>query len=382
LANQQYHGIAMRIRIITDDFTSALDGTACFAERGWETAVLVRPDSTATAAVVSFDTDSREYPPALNHDAVATAARAWRDADVLVLQFDSTLRGRVARDCLTALAASGRRKLLVAPAFPSAGRTVEEGAVRVDGVPVHETAFRHDPVLPVRESRIPALFRAHQIEMKVARDAAHARALLEVDDAVVVDARTEADLDAIVTTFARQPDLLLAGSTGLLRGLARVLSRAGGAPDVRAGCSDYAVAPALSAGRPWLVVGSLNPRSRRQLAVARAQCAIDVLATEEARSPISSVPQAVLRDVVTHAVNAISSGACDGLVVTGGETARRIIDALPVVSLRVCREIMPGVPLAEVRTAKGRFPLITKAGGFGDDAALVACIHTLTGAKP
>ena len=237
----------MRIRIITDDFTSALDGTACFAEHGWETAVLVRPDSTATAAVVSFDTDSREYPPALNHDAVATAARAWRDADVLVLQFDSTLRGRVARDCLTALAASGRRKLLVAPAFPSAGRTVEEGAVRVDGVPVHETAFRHDPVLPVRESRIPALFRAHQIEMKVARDAAHAR---------------------------------------------------------------------------------------------------------------------------------------DALVVTGGETARRIIDALPVVSLRVCREIMPGVPLAEVRTAKGRFPLITKAGGFGDDAALVACIHTLTGAKP
>ena len=371
----------MRIRIITDDFTSALDGTACFAERGWETAVLVRPDSAATAAVVSFDTDSREYPPALDHDAVATAARTWRDADVLVLQFDSTLRGRVARDCLTALAASGRRKLLVAPAFPSAGRTVEEGCVRVDGVPVHETAFRHDPVLPVRESSLPALFRAHRIEMKVARDAAHARALLEVNDAVVVDARTEADLDAIVTTFARQPDLLLAGSTGLLRGLARVLSRAGGAPDGE-GRPDDAVASALSAARPWLVVGSLNPRSRRQLAVARAQCAIDVLATEEARSPISSVPQAALRDVVTHAVNAIRSGACDGLVVTGGETARRIIDALPMVSLRVCREIMPGVPLAEVRTAKGPFPMITKAGGFGDDDALVTCIHTLTGTEP
>ncbi|MPW22773.1 hypothetical protein GCT13_39740 [Paraburkholderia sp. CNPSo 3157] len=372
----------MRIRIITDDFTSALDGTACFAERGWETAVLVRPDSTATGAVVSFDTASREYPPALDHDAVATAARAWRDADVLVLQFDSTLRGRVARDCVTALASSGRRKLLVAPAFPSAGRTVEEGCVRVDGVPVHETAFRHDPALPVCESSIPALFRPHRIEMKVARDAAHARALLNVDDAVVVDARTEADLDSIVTTFARQPDLLLAGSTGLLRGLARGLPGARGAADVRDRRPDDAVASALSAGRPWLVVGSLNPRSRRQLAVAQAQCRIDVLATEEARSPISGVPQAALREVVTHAVNAVNSGACGGLVVTGGETARRIIDALPAVSLRVCREIMPGVPLAEVQTAKGRFPLITKAGGFGDDDALVTCIRTLTGAKP
>jgi len=226
----------MRIRIITDDFTSALDGAACFAERGWETAVLIRPDGAATVDVVSLDTDSREYAPTFGHDAVANAAQAWRDADVLILQFDSTLRGRVARDCLTALAASGRRKLLIVPAFPSAGRTVEEGRVRVDGVPVHETAFGCDPTLPVRESSVPALFRAHRIEVKVARDAAQARALLDVHDVVVVDARTEAELDVIAATFTGERGLLLAGSTGLLRSLARVLSRPQRTPDDRGGC--------------------------------------------------------------------------------------------------------------------------------------------------
>lgn len=375
----------MRIRIITDDFTSALDGTACFAERGWETAVLVRPDSAdaaETADIASLDTDSREHASTLEHDALANAARAWRDADVLAVQFDSTLRGRVARDCVTALAASGRRKLVIAPAFPSAGRTVEQGCVRVDGVPVHETAFGRDPTLPVRESSVPALFDAHRIEVEVARDAAQARALLDMHDVVVVDAQTEAQLDVIAATFAGERDVLLAGSTGLLRALARVLPRPQGAPEGggRGGGGDHAAASLIAARRPWLVVGSLNPRSRRQLAVARAQCRINVLATEETRLPAGAGTQTALGDLVPRVTTALRGGACDGLVVTGGETARRIIDALPAVSLRVCREIMPGVPLAEVKTATGTFSMITKAGGFGEDDALVTCINVLIGA--
>jgi uncharacterized protein YgbK (DUF1537 family) len=372
----------MRIRIITDDFTSALDGTASFAARGWETAVLIRPDSTHPAAVASLDTNSRESPLPLDHDVIANAATSWRDADVLAVQFDSTLRGRVARDCLAALGASGRRKLLIAPAFPSAGRTVEGGRVYVDGVPVNETAFGRDPTLPVRESSVPALFRAHGMGVNVARDAVHARTLLLAHDAVVVDARTEAELDAIATFFAGERDLLLAGSTGLLRALARVLPCPQAVPDDP--CADHPPASALipHARRPWLVVGSANPRSRRQLAVAQTQGGIDVLATDDTRLPTTAAQQAALRDLVLRVVDAVNSGTCDALVVTGGETARRIIDALPAVSLRVSREVMPGVPLAMVRTATGAFPMITKAGGFGDDDALITCYHLLIGTKP
>ena len=365
----------MRIRIITDDLTSALDGTACFAERGWDTAALIRPDSACTAEVASLDTDSREAPLAPGRDAAAKAAEAWRDADVLTLQFDSTLRGCVAHDCATALAASGQRKLLIAPAFPSAGRTTEAGRVLVNGVPVHESAFGRDPTLPVHESSIPALFRAHGIEVKVAHDVADACALLDAHEAVVVDARTEADLDELVDDLATRDDLLWAGSTGLLRALARRLP-------VPSGARNSLLPPLPVARRPWLVVGSLHPRSRRQLDVARAQCRVNVLATSESRLSSDALPQAALRDLILQTVNVIRSGACDGLVATGGETARRILDALPAVSLRVCREIMPGVPLAELRTAAGTFPMITKAGGFGDDEALTTCIGALTGAKP
>jgi hypothetical protein len=75
LTDQRYDGIAMRIRIITDDFTSALDGTACFAERGCHTTVLIRPDSTTHAEVVSLDTDSHDYPRTLGQDTVGRYPR-------------------------------------------------------------------------------------------------------------------------------------------------------------------------------------------------------------------------------------------------------------------------------------------------------------------
>ena len=103
-----------------------------------------------TSEVVSLDADTRENAIARASNIVAEAAGAWKHAEILVIQFDSTLRGRVAEDCMTTLAGSGRRKMLVVPAFPSAGRTTRNGQVLVDGIPVHQTDFGRDPVLASR----------------------------------------------------------------------------------------------------------------------------------------------------------------------------------------------------------------------------------------
>jgi D-threonate/D-erythronate kinase len=361
----------MRIRIITDDFTSALDGTACFAQAGFTTAVFFEASEMHAADVVSIDTGARESHVAREAGVAAIAANAWRDADILVQQVDSTLRGHVAQDCLLTLGASQRRKLLIAPAFPFAGRTTEDGVVLVDGVPVHQTTFQNDPTHPVRQSSVPALFAEHDVRVGVARNAAEARSMLDSHDAVVVDARTEADLDVLVLAFAAERHVLWAGSTGLLRAMARVL-----APPTKDRMPASRESHAVSK-KPWLVVGSLNPRSRQQLDFACSRRNVNVLTTSATRTS----PKAVLRDIAVQAVNLLRTGVCDGLVVTGGETARQIVDALPAISLSVCREVMPGIPLAMVRTATGEFPMITKAGGFGDDQALLACLDALSGAE-
>ena len=56
-----------------------------------------------------------------------------------------------------------------------------------------------------------------------------------------------------------------------------------------------------------------------------------------------------------------------GLILTGGETARAVLDAFGVQSLEVIGEAEPGVPLS---ITDAGLPVITKAGAFGDTETL------------
>jgi uncharacterized protein YgbK (DUF1537 family) len=70
--------------------------------------------------------------------------------------------------------------------------------VLVDGVPVHETSFASDPLNPVRNSSLPALFALNGQALTCVHDAVEAEAQLAIHDAVVVDAATETDLHDLV----------------------------------------------------------------------------------------------------------------------------------------------------------------------------------------
>ena len=352
-----------QIRVITDDFTSATDALPAFAQRGWRTRVVLGEGLSAPQLpeVWSTDTDSRALDGASSGRRVAAWAQQWRDADILVKQFDSTLRGPVACEVIAAWRASGRRKLLVAPAFPAAGRTTVNGEVRVDGVRVAETAFSRDPQAPVRVSSLPDLFAAAGQQLHVARDAAEALGLLDRVDAVVVDASTEADLQKLVLAASQPRDILWAGSTGLLRALALALPE-----------RQQAVPAWKAAQRPGIVVGSFNPRSRAQLRHAEARGAL-AWATPDERG----ASDALTTELVERVCDAVLTGRCDGLAVTGGESARRIARHLQAFDIAVLREVAPGVPLCLMRTPEGEFPLVTKAGGFGDDDVFQRCLQSL-----
>ena len=359
----------MKLRIISDDFTSATDGLSGFAQQSWPTAVAFLADQFQSTGIVSTDTDSRTWPAHAAAQAVATWAAAWQGADILVKQFDSTLRGPVAQEVQAAWAASGKAKLLVIPAFPAAGRTTVNADVLVNGVPVAQTTFAQDPLNPVHESNILKLFAQAGIALSHAKNANEAIWALESNQAVAMDASSEEELQSIVQMAWARTDIFWAGSTGLMRAFSQAL------PSLSKPA--YAHARAFKpAQRPAIVVGSHNPQSRIQLQHAQSVMR-DVQIFSTPAEPCE--PVLATQQLVEHVVQAIQAGACDGLVVTGGETAKHIARALQASGIQVLREVQPGIPLCVLQTPFGDFPLITKAGGFGDANIFVECVSTLRG---
>src|SRR5215216_6888123 len=153
-------GGSMRVAIIADDLTGAADTGVQLARAGYRTAVVFRDSPMPPAEdldAVALDTDSRAMPAGFAAKRVLEAGHAVRHARIVYKKLDSTLRGPIAAELTAALEATGRHRVVVAPAFPSAGRTTVDGVQMVRGVPVHETEAKNDPRTPVREGHVPTL---------------------------------------------------------------------------------------------------------------------------------------------------------------------------------------------------------------------------------
>jgi len=390
----------MEVAVIADDLTGAADTGMQFARAGYRTAVAFRGArmSFGDLDAVALDTDSRTMPPGPAAERVSEAVSAMRNARILYKKMDSTLRGNVAAELAAALEASGRERAIVAPAFPDAGRTTTGGVQLVHGVPVHQTAMRDDPKTPVTEGHVPALlsgsFSVGVLGVEDLRDSGPVRRALFESRCVVADARSNANLEALVRAVPDPSEVLWAGSAGLALALSRRY------PGPRAGEKPAALAPARKA---LVVVGSLSEASREQLrrlverhgavaapvagragvegavAVARAaltrgRCAI-LHSPEKRRSPGGGPVVALLAEA---AASLSGEGLFDALVMTGGSTAVAVARRLGASGMRLDGEVEAGVPLGTL-ICPSPYRVVTKAGGFGNPDTLVKAVETLAG---
>lgn len=74
-------------------------------------------------------------------------------------RIDSTLRGNLGSETDAMLDRLGPEWVAVAaPCYPASGRTVKNGCLLVDGVPLHQTDIARDPKAPVDTAEVAALF--------------------------------------------------------------------------------------------------------------------------------------------------------------------------------------------------------------------------------
>jgi len=456
-------GSQARILVIADDLTGAAETAALLTLRTTRIPVaraqllLTLPaeggldwptGAGEDAAVLVVDLDTR-------HDPAQTAAAAVRTAlgvvaslppDLIFVKVDSLLRGSVAA-VVAALAhpltaedpaisaaastepATAPATVVIAPSLPAMSRTVRNGILHIDGVPLAQTpAWALETASP--PPTVAAALAPHPVlplSLAAVRSGRLSEALSDAATeglAVACDAETDDDLDAIVHAAVALPSARLVGSGGLAAALGRVLTASArpagrkdgtdvrsaspaiagdtqpqstAAGDARANAQAYAAlvvvgtAEAVAAeqvrrlvdagatGVTLSVAGTLSGEARAadvERIVSGLRSGPTVVNFDAEEAPVPGAARDLVRrlaDVVDPAVRASSSSV--DLVLTGGETARRVLDAMGITRLTPVSELAYGA-IASL-TPAGRC-VVTRPGSFGGPESLVEIVRALS----
>lgn len=426
------------ILVQADDFSGAAEVGQCFSGYGLPARILLgraagQPaggQAGGGADVEVVDTHSRNLPAA----AAAAAARAVfsapgaASAEVLFKKTDSLWRGNVGAE-VAALTGLGLH-VVVAGALPRLGRTVIDGKAYAGGIPLDRTGLwaAETAQPPARLAEVlqqPAGQMLQHLDLAAIRSgrlSARLTGLLSGDHPVTVlaDGETEADLAAVVNALAGLGfaaggrKAVLAGTGGIAGHLAHSMGVARNAPAGAApsGADRTEAVPGAGAALPdgaarstLAVVGSASDAARRQLRTLEDGGFTTVrLRPEEFGHPAVRGPQArrirnllaagkpvavtvstdpmdpresgsIVRNLANLVFGALAGAAFrPDLILTGGETAREVLDVLGIRSLEPLAAVQPG---AVVSLADGGTLVGTKPGSFGDDHALAQLHHLI-----
>ncbi|PKF49472.1 hypothetical protein AT251_18565 [Enterovibrio nigricans] len=213
----------MKILIIADDLTSAADAALPFYEKGKQCEVVLNHHQRSTAEVVAIDTDSRNLTEQQAYEVTQQAASNAGEHKLVIKTIDSTLRGHIQAEIHAAFYASGKQHVVIAPAFPDAGRITKAGIQYVNSHPVAESSYGKDPVHPALTSSISELVPADLgISAVLPSDASSevVQQALNYHKALILDANSQSALDLLVSRFPNHENILWVGSPGLAQALA------------------------------------------------------------------------------------------------------------------------------------------------------------------
>jgi D-threonate/D-erythronate kinase len=350
----------MRVRLLADDLTGAIDSAVRFVPRAGPFPVVWDPAKAVGQDSVALDLGTREGSDAVAAARVAAAAPLLAGADVAYLKCDSLLRGHLAVELLACLRAGGFARAILAPAFPAQRRVTRNGRQYL------ATGGQEDRVGP----DVAAQLRALGCAVAQCRPGDPAPSGISIWDAA-----TEADLHRIVAGAAGMPGATLwCGSAGLAAALgggeteALTIVRR---PILALAGSDHPVtAGQLALTGDWhCPVGPDDAAAPARLAARLAQqggAAVSVI-----------LPPGHPRDDAAAQIAATFARLLDALpppatlFATGGETLRSVCEAVGATALTVRGEFAPGVPVSAL--VGGRWngvTVISKSGAFGEEALL------------
>ena len=405
----------MKMLIVADDLSGALDTAAAFSADNVHTLVSVETDirkcvqANPDVTVLAMDAQTRHLDPAEAYRIVFDIVKEARALGIpyIYIKTDSALRGNIGSELNAALCASGESQIYFVPAFPKHKRYTVGGIHYIDGIPVAQSVFGRDPFEPVSQSVVSDIIAAQTGKPATLSDAD------TIDTAangiIVYNVGSTQDMERVAAGLCAAGKVnLLAGCGGLAQAMLAHL-------DLPRQAAQSGV---LLSDKLLFVCGSVNPITAAQIALAekagfaRLNLPMDIkleTGNEELMDVFFEQWKAVdyangfviidtmdlhgqgetLRHALKHGMGlsqmreriALTLGKitkkildhdfCGALMITGGDTVLGLLDQLGVQTLTPVCEIAPGTILSQF-TYQGRsHQLLTKSGGFGDENLLI-----------
>lgn len=409
----------IRLLIIADDFTGALDTGVQFASQGLSTRVIT--DSTASlkefadcCEVLVVDAETRHLPGEKAYDTVYAIAVQARELGIphVYKKTDSALRGNIGAELTALLKASGEVRLPFLPAFPQMGRTTAEGIHYIAGVPVSQSVFGKDPFDPVVHSRVADVIAEQSDTPVTSLPTLTAGDMLPQKEGIFVfDAATLEDLEKTGAQLLKQDGLkIMAGCAGFGSVLPGLLKLGTGKP-----------APMPKLDPNFLVIcGSVNPITVGQLDRAEQEgflrirlapeqkldpgywatasgeekfqsiskqllsCTCRILDTNDSDETnttaayaerygmdIEAVRQAVSRTIGYLVSRLFPNPGLGTLLITGGDTLLQCMNYMGVQEIEPLCELDSGVVLSRFSYQGYTRYVISKSGGFGKEDLVI-----------
>ncbi len=413
----------IKLLIIADDFTGALDTGVLFKAYGAATLVKTGPvydfsQENMNAQVLVLDAQTRHLSPAQAYDIVFNIVRGATRVGVpfIYKKTDSALRGNIGSELAAVMDAGDVNQITFVPAYPTMGRTTCDGIHYIDGVPVSQSIFGNDPFEPVLHSDVREIIMQQTPKPVIV----HREGLFANDfnapGIQLYDAGSVERLKAIVETVGLEGLRFSAGCAGFAAVLAEALMLTGISPPIPE------LNPAL-----FVVCGSVNPVTQAQLKVAQQKgfsriqltlaqklepqwlesrncadalnawlelfnqegrlildandaqgseetkcyAALKGLSSDQVRLRISSALAALTQKLLDKGLHAT-------LMCTGGDTLLALMQAVGSDELMPVCELEPGVVLSQFVYNRNIYDIITKSGGFGPPTLIYSLARRLS----
>lgn len=407
----------IRLLILSDDFTGALDTGVLMAIKGASTYVtfasqLDLENLNDETDVLVIDAETRHLK---QEDAYSTVFSIVKAAEQLGIPYiykktDSALRGNIGAELTAAIEAGSSNHIHFIPAFPQMGRTTENGIHFVNGIPIAQSIFGRDPFEPVRYSSIPEMIASQsEIPTRSVGKAVDGRAVSD-GGILIYDCDSDRDFENISQALMQANDMhLLAGCAGFAGMLPKILHLDGKPPQL----------PALSE-HMLVACGSVNPVSvaqceyaeqngarrfclspEQKLSPERARNRGDESLLQEIQAVCQDSPIVILdtngpgdpqktdayavrkkishEKVRTSVVSAMSylledlleDGLDATMFLMGGDLLFQFVQQAGIKAISPLCEIERGVVLSQLSYKGRKLNVISKSGGFGEKELFV-----------